>query len=679
MLRACPLLALLALLAAAQEQPKPPPHPLRYWKTPNREAHAAYEKTLVDTVDAKALRSYHDLLASRPHPAGSEGDLHVASVIAGHFQKMGLVVEQQELHLYLAKPIDAVVEVIAPKHVPLSVREAPVDKYTADARASFGWNAFSGSGDVTANVVYANYGRKEDYARLRELGISIKGKIVIARYGGNFRGYKCKFAEADGAVGLIIYTDPKDSGWGKGLPYPEGGYANGTHIQRGSILTLDYRGDPLTPGTPATKDAKRLDPKDVAFPKIPCQPIGWDAAKQILGRMKGASVPNEWQGGLPFRYRLTGGDALKVRVMVKQERKLTKTYNVTARLQGKLYPDHVMVIGAHHDAWGFGAGDPTAGTMIVLEAARCFAEAARNGMRPNCSIVFAAWAAEEYGIMGSTEWVEAHKADLSQNCIAYLNLDMAAMGPNLRSASAPMLKSIINQCVKAETGEKLKRFGDLGGGSDHIGFYCHLGIPSASLGGGGSKGVSYHSLYDNLAWYRQVVGNDYEAGKKITRTVNRIVARITNADVLPLMPCYMIDTSRHIQAIEKRAKALGLDWDFGKFHAKVLHHQLLEGRVCAKIPDGIDKLETRKLAMLNAELRLIERRWLKMNGGLPGRKFYRSFFAAPDEDSGYAAWMLPALRRAVEHKDKAAFDKAVKSYEFILKTLRDAMNRIDKR
>ena len=275
MLRACSLLFVVALTAAAQD-----PYPACF-KTPD--AYAAYETLLTNAVDAKALKKYHYHLASRPHPAGSEGDAHVISVLAGHFRKMGLEVEQQELHLYLAHPISAVLEVTTPAGtVALDVREKPVDRYSGSPDASFGWNAFSGNGDVTAGVVYANYGRKEDYERLKKLGIDIKGKVVIARYGGNFRGYKAKFAEADGAAALVIYTDPADSGWGKGVPYPEGGYANGTYIQRGSILTLDYRGDPLTPGEAATGHATRKDPKKVAFPKIPVQPIGWDAAAKIL-------------------------------------------------------------------------------------------------------------------------------------------------------------------------------------------------------------------------------------------------------------------------------------------------------------------------------------------------------------------------------------------------------------
>ena len=433
MLRGCLLLLAISMPASPALAAD---NSLLGFSSEEAERQHALETEMVKHISTEDLRRWIEHLAAEPHHVGSEYGVQNANFIASLFKEWGYETTIESYEVLVPTPSVRIVELIEPETYSASLTERIVE---GDASTRMRdavlppYNAFSPDGDVSAELVYVNYGIKADYELLERHGIDVVGKIVIARYGGNFRGYKCKFAEADGAVGLIIYTDPKDSGWGKGLPYPEGGYANGTYIQRGSILTLDYRGDPLTPGRPATEHAERLDPKDVAFPKIPCQPIGWDAAKQILGRMKGASVPDDWQGGLPFRYRLTGGADLKVRVMVKQERKLTRTYNVTGTLKGRLYPDHVMVVGAHHDAWGFGAGDPTAGTIIVMEAARCFAEAARNGQRPARSIVFAAWAAEEYGIMGSTEWVEAHQRDLSQNCIAYLNLDMAAMGPNLRS------------------------------------------------------------------------------------------------------------------------------------------------------------------------------------------------------------------------------------------------------
>ena len=640
------LLGLLSVAAAGEDW--------RHWQPPNRAAHQAYEKQLVDAVDATSLRNFHSVLAGRPHRAGTPGDAAVIEFIAKTFADAGLEVEKQELWLYLAKPISGELEVVAPERIPLAVKEEPVDEYSKDPALDIGWNAFSGSGEAVGEVVYANYGRKEDFAKLRELGIDIKGKIVIARYGGNFRGYKAKFAEADGAAGLVIYTDPHDAGYFRGLGWPEGGYANLNSIQRGSILTLPYRGDPLTPGVPATKDAQRLDPDGIAFPKIPVQPVGWKAAQEILRRMKGEEVLQEWQGALPFRYRLAGGPDLKVRIKVEQKRELTRTFNVTGTLRGAKFPDELVVVGSHHDAWCHGAGDPTAGTMLVLEAARCFA---KSNARPARTIIFAAWAAEEYGIMGSTEWVEQHRDRLSKHCVAYLNLDMAAMGPVVRSACAPALKTLMNACVAAETGKELEKFGNLGGGSDHIGFYCHLGIPSASLGGGGSRGVSYHTLYDNLAWYRRIVGEDYAPAAKLTRIVNRFAVRLANADLLPLDPARVVaDMGGHVQELQK------------KFEVKLANLETACKTLADVYPSAQDDILERlgacdaaELARLNALLLGLERQWIHATG-LPGRPWYRNLYAASDEDSGYAAWMLPGLRRAAERKDAAALAAAEKIY-----------------
>jgi N-acetylated-alpha-linked acidic dipeptidase len=507
--------------------------------------------------DPDRIRGYHDVLASQPHDAGTPGDAAVVDALAGWFESFGLEVEKQELHLYLSTPVSASVSILDPaggEPIALPIREKPVegDPYSRDGSLRPGWNAYAGSGTVEAGVVYANYGRLEDFERLEQLGVEVEGRIVLARYGGNYRGYKAKFAEEAGAAGLIIYTDPADSGWGRGLPWPEGGYANETHIQRGSIKTLDYHGDPLTPFVEATEDAERLDPAKVGLPTIPVQPVPWSAAEKILSRMNGPEVPGGWQGGLPMRYRLTGGENLTVRLEVEQTRGTVVTHNVMGTLRGSTHPDEVIIIGCHHDAWGFGASDPAAGMICVVEAARVFGELAQQGWRPARSIVFAGWAAEEHGIVGSVEYVESRPEWLSENAVAYLNLDMAAMGPTFRSAASPSLQGVIASAARLvpqpggaagetvwhrwtgnplEPGEPtehtvppdpafepdLPSFGTLGGGSDHVGFLCHLCIPSASMGGGGTRGVSYHSIYDNLAWYRAVVGDDYEPARMVTQ------------------------------------------------------------------------------------------------------------------------------------------------------------------
>ncbi len=487
------------------------------WAQDDRSAHE-YAGALIGEVSADALRGFHDWTAGEPHDAGTPGDRRLVERLIDTFEGFGLEVERQAFDVYLPRPGEASVRVVSPEVVELPIRERAVEgnEYSENEDLRSGWNAYSGSGDVTGEVVYVNYGRLEDFRKLDELGVSCEGKIVVARYGGNFRGYKAKYAQEAGALGLIIYTDPEDAGYRKGLPYPRGGYANETSIQRGSIKTLDYVGDPLTPGEPAIDGVERLDPSEVGLPQIPVQPIGWAAAQEILSRMAGDEAPEDWQGGLPLRYMLTGGDELRVNLQVEQSRELTEIWNVVARLEGDTHPDEEVFIGCHHDAWGYGASDPACGLICVIEAARVMAKMADEGMRPARSVVFCAWGAEEHGIIGSSEFVERDLKRLTEGAVAYINLDASAMGPRFGASASPSLRDVIvaaaGQVPQARddsmtvleewtsrSGDSGPTIGALGGGSDHVGFLCHACVPSMYLTGGGSRGTAYHTLYDDLA------------------------------------------------------------------------------------------------------------------------------------------------------------------------------------
>lgn len=624
-------------------------------------------------ASADRLRAWHDRLASEPHMSGSEGDFRVIESIGAAFREMGLEVETQWIWPWLSVPVEAYVGIDAPEKRELSVVEPALagDPFSQSARLlHMGWNAYSGSGDVIAPVVYANFGTREDFETLRSLGIDCSDRIVLARYGGNYRGFKAKFAEEAGAAGLIIFTDPADSGYMKGLMYPDGGWATPQQIQRGSLLTLDGKrtGDPLTPGWPSSEDAKRLDPESLALPKIPVQPVGWAAAQEIMQRMTGPAVPEGWQGGLPFTYRLTGGplgqmDELRVRLRVVQKREITKTANVVGSLKGAAFPDELVVIGCHHDAWGFGAADPTCGTILVMEAARCFSEMAKQGMRPDRTILFGAWGAEEHGIIGSTEWVEAHRDALERGAVAYINLDMAAMGPQFVASAAPMLRRLIIDAARivpqardpartvyddwlsrAGKGASEPRIGELGGGSDHVPFYSWLGIPSMSLGSGGSRGTSYHSIYDNLHWYRLVVGDDYEPALMLTRIIGIVTSRLANADVPPL---YGSDVAHaiamQIRDMPAEVSSIGvaapnaLD-ELGRQRARL---EQAEQRLRERIASGAAGREAcaAMTAAARAALRLID-------SSEPGA-WHRNWWATPDPDSGYSVVTLPRVREAV--------------------------------
>jgi N-acetylated-alpha-linked acidic dipeptidase len=469
-------------------------------------ASAAVDASLAERLNAMVstdrLRITHMELASEPHVAGTPGDERTIRRLITLFEEAGLETTRHDIWPLLARPVRAEVSIVSPMPRSLAVQENAVDGDVDSRTSDVGWNAYSGSGVAEGPVVYVNYGTKQDFERLASLGVSCEGKIVLARYGGNYRGYKVKFAQQAGAIGLIIFTDPADGGHVSGPVYPIGGYANECHIQRGSVVTMPFQGDPLTPGREATEDAVRDRVEDAPLPRIPSQPIGYGAAREILAAMRGVAAPKEWQGGLGFEYRLEsdgGGEAgVRVRVEVKQERAVMRTANVIGEIRGTEFPDERVIIGAHHDAWNHGASDPLSGTIAVIEAARVFGALAMEGIKPRRTLVFAAWGAEEFGIIGSSEWVEGNERMLVEGGVAYINLDMASMGPKFGASATPSMHGVIlaaaglvPQSGAAEstvledwTGRTAPRpglgrrpaIGNIGGGSDHVAFIARAGV-----------------------------------------------------------------------------------------------------------------------------------------------------------------------------------------------------------
>jgi N-acetylated-alpha-linked acidic dipeptidase len=668
---------------------------------------------LVDDVDALSLAALHDAVATEPHPAGSPGDEATIEWLARTFEELGLEVEVQYFWALLAFPEHAELELVSPQRLRLPLMEdaLPEDPSSSHPRLDPGWNAYSASAEVTGEVVYANYGTLEDFAELERLGIDCRGKIVLARYGGNFRGYKVEYAEAAGAAGLVIFTDPRDSGWGQGLSWPEGGFANGSSIQRGTVLTLPYYGDPLTPGREATEDAERIDVSAAGLPTIPVQPIGWDAARSIMEHMAGPEAPQAWQGGLPFRYRLTGGPHVHVRLAVQQSRRIARTANVVATLRGSEAPEQCVVIGSHHDAWTFGAADPCAGLICVLEAARVWSRARDQGVTPRRSIVFACWGAEEYGIIGSVEWIESRLARLEESGVAYVNLDMAAMGLEVNASASPSLQSVLSRAANAVVqpddangasaleawltrapgphADGMPAFGDLGGGSDHAGFVVHAGLPSAALSAGGARGVSYHTAYDDLAWYRRVVGDDYDSARLVTAITLAATTALADEALVPLDPArFGREALRHLETLTTRGRALGLFADaddsgaidpvFAKLAQRLTQHGERVERLTSRLANQSAALDDETRLAINALLVRWERAWLD-DAGLPGRPWFKSLYAAADETSGYAAWMLPALRWAIEEQSNDLLVEQLARYDAVLDRLEanaDALARL---
>ena len=648
------------------------------------ETQLACEARLMHLPRPAQFRAHLETITRVPHPAGSVAQRGVEDYLAQVMENAGLEVERYPYDVYLPQLTDDITAaIVTPEPMALANQEPvlPEDRFSGHPDLLNGWNAYSGSGDVTAQVVYANFGRKEDFTYLSEMGVGIDGKVVIARYGGNFRGYKVKFAQEHGAAGVIMFNDP---GKGRGVEeYPQGPNMSAGTIQRGSVLTLSYTGDPLTPFEPAYPidsgiEVNRLDPSDVALHKIPVLPLGYGAAKQILKRMNGEIAPEEWHGGIDVPYRLTGGSKLTVRVRVHQPKALTRAVNVVGTVRGTELPNEWVIFGSHYDPWGFGAIDPNGGTAMLLTMAEALGELAATGCQPRRSILIAHWDAEEYGIIGSAEWVEQFRDDLNAKAIAYINADSAVSGPRFGSSASPSLKGLIIEATKAVDypktsttvyGEWLRAsgqdglgIGDLGGGSDHVGFYTHIGVPSGSLGFSGSGGV-YHSNYDNFAWYERFGDSEFVYGPTLARVNGVLALRLANADVLPYdVERYATDLKTHIETLRVLAAEHDIDACFGDLSAATTRLATASHRYVA----------TRKVAVTeryfpNAELRAINRllvsleRALLHEEGLQERPWYRSLYASPDPFSGYASWMLPGLRYEIESEnpDQLAFWETV--------------------
>lgn len=652
--------------------------------------------------------------------AGTPGDARQIERLVRAFEAMGLETEVHEFHPLLAKPVHASLEIVArpgdtadeiapdgdtrpgaeanrevalARHpdrrgvIPLGLRERNLlnDPATAHPDLSWGWNAYSASGAIEAEIVYANLARREDFESLRAAGVDVRGKIVLARYGGLFRGSKARFAEEAGAAGLLLFLDPGDVGDRRGPTYPEGGWANDTCIQRGSVLSLGYPGDPLTPGFEATIDAPRLEPADVALPRILVQPIGYAAAAELFLNMRGAVAPEAWQGGLPLPYRLEGGPALRVRLVVEQDLEITRTANVLATLRGASHPEEFVVVGCHHDAWGFGAADPLAGTIVLMECARTFAEAAARGDRPARTILFAAWGAEEFGIIGSTEWVEANRRQLESSCIAYVNLDMAAMGCDLGVSATPSLFTCIAEAIgdvpvarapERSVGERWATSGGAsfsvaGGGSDHVGFACHAGVAVCSVAAGGSPGTSYHSNYDTLAWYRLVVGEDYEPALMVTRATNALLRALAGEETIPLDIAALgdaiaraaTDLARNIASTDDDSNTSPSLFDAAPIAEAAARLRASWERLRAAVAAGTVTIDRFNSAVVAADRRLI------CDEGLPDRPWFRNVFVAVSNDNGYAADQLPELRAALASGDPARTGAACADLEARLRLM----------
>lgn len=723
-----------------------------------RAAHAAAEARALAVPTPDSARNWLRTLTEEPHPAGSPADYRTAVFVRDKLRSWGWSAEFAEYEVLLNRPTEApALELVRPAAVALPLTEKPhaADKDSASPDAFPAFHGYGVSGDVTGQVVYANYGQPDDFAALERLGVDVKDKVVLVRYGGIFRGLKVRNAQKRGAKGVLIYSDPGDDGYAKGDVYPDGPFRPGSALQRGSVQFLSLGpGDPSTPDGPSVKGAKRLpfdrlagfpvgdvpgfrhqaggnrDATQVGvspvaawekqtglkrvdyFATIPSLPIGYDAARPILAALGGPNVPPGWQGGLPLAYHVGPGPA-EVHFRVAVEYDVRTVWNVIATLRGSAEPDRWVLIGNHRDAWVYGAVDPGSGTAATLETCRALGAAVRDGWKPRRTLVYASWDAEEYGLVGSTEWADDHARELDARAVLLLNVDSAVGGHELDMDGVPSLRDLLLESAGAVTdvrsGRSLRAvwtekkraqwaaaapidFADplwdtpaagggngatdaarpahafspalnpLGSGSDYTAFLDHLGVPSVDVGFAGRYGV-YHSIFDDFYWMEKFGDPEFLTHATAARLYTAIAMRAAGADVVPFtfapygeaLREYVDDLRR---LVERRARAAAPVAAFEGLPGLVKSIRSFQAaaadldRATAELA-ARDGIEPARLARVNDALARVERAFL-LPGGLPGRPWFKHAVYAPGLTTGYASWPLPGVRQAVLDNDRAA-------------------------
>ena len=528
-------------------------------------------------LNAQNLDKWMKHMSSKPHHVGSPWSKQNAEYIANKFKEWGYDAEIETFEVLVPFPKIRKLKMIAPSQVDLKLFEPELKE---DATSGItenvlpGYNAFSADGNVTAELVFVNYGIPKDYEELKRMGIDVRGKIVIAKYGGSWRGIKPKVAYENGAIGCIMYSDPKNDGYVVGDVYPEGPYRMEYGIQRGSVVDMPmYPGDALTPGYGAKKDVERLSIEDApTIMKIPVMPISYADALPLLKALKGPVAPNSWKGGLPITYHIGPGPT-KVNLHLEFDWDLRTAYNPIGRLKGSVYPDEWIMRGNHHDGWAQGAADPISGMVSLMEEARAIGELVKTGWRPKRSLIYAGWDAEEPGLLGSTEWVEYHRDDIKEKMIAYINTDGTGVG-YLSMGGSHSLEKFVNEIIREvkdpvhevtlesrlrsrlrvreynssdykdqkESDRDDLRLYPMGSGSDYTAFIHHAGVPSLNLGfGGESGGGSYHSIYDSYDHYKRFSDGEFQYGTTLAQVNGRLVMRLSEADILPFRFVNMVD------------------------------------------------------------------------------------------------------------------------------------------
>ncbi len=722
--------------------------------TPGQLAAEAHAITVPTPENArKLLRT----LTAEPHVAGTRADYKTAVFVRDQLREWGWKADIAEIEVLLNYPASPpVVTINRPDSRRLSLDEAPVatDHDSASSAAFGAFHGYGVSGVAAGQVVYANFGRPEDFEQLGKMGIDVKGKIILVRYGAIFRGLKVRNAQTRGADGILIFSDPADDGFAKGDVYPHGPYRPASAVQRGSVQFLSLGpGDPTTPFGPSVKGAKRLafdalngftlreavgsavtpvpgvagaaDPtpanpsiadweqasglkRNEYFATIPSLPMSYEAAHELLKLLAGPNVPADWQGALPLAYHV-GPGPVEVSMSVAMEYEIRPIWNVIATLPGAVEPDRWVMVGNHRDAWVYGAVDPGSGTATTLEMCHALGSAVKNGWKPRRTIVYASWDAEEYGLVGSTEWAEEHAKDVAEKAVLMLNVDAAVSGPHLELSGIPSLRDLTLGAAASltdpRTGKPLAdawitsrreawssaaplvmadplwdsasstasgkhepaprafdpQMASLGSGSDYTAFVDHLGVPAVDASFRGSYGV-YHSIYDDFNWMEKFGDPEFLSHATAARFYTLIVMRAAAADVVPLTfkPYGLalrghVDELRRMKAHRVRKSAdfkPDTNIDFAGLASLVASVRAFQDQA-EQLDRATEKAAasgsagTEALAKLNDALAKVERAFL-IEKGLPGRPWFKHAVYAPGLTTGYASWPLPAIRQSLE-------------------------------
>jgi N-acetylated-alpha-linked acidic dipeptidase len=675
-----PMLITGALVAAAplSAQQKP----IRGFPSSMLATEAQHEEAARAVPNPDTMKNQLLILSEDPHEAGTDRSKHVAQLILQRFQSYGLDAHIEEFEALMPRPVDRVLELVAPVEYTAQLKEPaiPEDKDSGDPNQLPTFNAYAADGDVTAPLVFVNYGIPEDYRVLDSLGISVQGRIVIAKYGRSWRGIKAKVAGEHGAVGCIIYSDPKDDGYRIDDVYPKGPMRPWQGVQRGSVMDMPtYPGDPLSPGFASEPGEQPGQGQLLAIAaaktimKIPVLPISYGDAQHLLGAVGGPVAPRDWQGALPITYHVGPGEA-KVHLKVAFDWKERPLYDVIARIPGSRSPDQWVIYGNHHDAWVNGAEDPLSGQVALDESARALASLLKTGWRPARTVIFAAWDGEEWGLLGSTEWAEKHEAELREHGAVYLGSDTNSRGW-LGVAGSHSLQEFFRQLERdiadpttsksvLEAGMQHRRdsvftIGALGSGSDYTAFLDHVGMATAnaSYGGGQESGI-YHSIYDSYDFYTRFLDPTFQYEKAEAQTMATALIRLADAPVLPLEFGQAAQTYRRyldeIAAEASKADATHA-LDLGAVRTALEH-----------VDDAAKRYEGAYASVESARQQDVQRRWKKLavaNGdlihveqalldsaGLPQRSWFEHTIYAPGYYTGYGVKTMPGIREAVEDK-----------------------------